>query len=119
MVLDASHNGDVTKVDGGAFLAAALSADEERKFLGFYALTSDATYVRGANQWNKARGDALYALNGAQLVEMEKLFVNTFDRLERAGETPSLEHVAKGSTKGASASWDEQEKRHAEKASKK
>lgn len=108
MALDRSLNGDITKIEGGAFLGAALS--EKGEFIGLYALTQDATYIRGAGSWITAKGPALSRLNGAQLVEMTKIFINTFDKLDSKGETPTTEQIARLSTKGNPASWDTQQK---------
>lgn len=88
----------------GAFLAAALTPDE--KFIGVYALAQEATYLRGAGTWIRAKGSTLSKLHGARLVELEKSSMVFFDRLEAKGETPTTEDIAALSTSGNPASWD-------------
>lgn len=106
MSLSPKLDGDVTKIEG-TMLATALAEDS---FVGFYALTpKDGTYVRGARTWITAQGAALARINGAQLVEVEESFISTFDRLDAAGEEPTLDQVIAASTKGNPASWDTQQ----------
>lgn len=107
MTLKAEYEGDVTNVPG-AYLAVARDVNSGA-FKGFYALTDEGTFVRGAGHWITATGTALSQLNGSQLVEMRKTFITIFDNADKKGETPSNEKIAQWSTKGKSGSWDSQQ----------
>lgn len=108
MSLSPTLDGDVTLIEG-TLLASALSRPD-KEFLGLYAFTpEDGVYIRGARSWITAKGASLNKLNGVQLVEAEKIFIDTFDRLDSLGVLPTLEQVATGSTTGNPASWDSQQ----------
>ena len=106
MALKPEYDGDVTQVPG-AYLAVARDVNSG-VFTGFYALTDEGTYIRGAGNWITATGPALAQLNGKQLVEMKKSFITIFDVADTKGETPSDEKIAQWSTKGNPGSWDQQ-----------
>ena len=107
MSLRPELDGDVTLIEG-TMLASVLSA-KDKAFVGFYALTpTEGTYIRGARTWITATGASLNKLNGAQLVGMEKSFIDTFDRLDVSGSIPTFEQIKAESVTGKLGSWDSQ-----------
>ncbi len=107
MSLKPEYDGDVTKVPG-AFLAVARGR-ENGEFIGFYALTDEGTYIRGARSWITASGAALGKLNGAQLVEMRKSFITFFDVQDSNNGEVTDSDIANFSTAGNPSSWDSQQ----------
>lgn len=106
MALKKEYNGDITQVEG-YYLAVARN-QESGDFIGFYALTPEATYLRANATWITATGQALARIHGAQLVEMKRSFIQAFDKLDATGEIPDEERIKKGSTTGRPGSWDQQ-----------
>ena len=106
MSLDPTLDGDVMKSEGGAFLAISLAKD--KSVIGFYALTQQGTYLRGARHWITASGPTLARLNGSKLVNMEESFIDFFDGLDAVGIDPTLAQIKAGSTTGHPASWESQ-----------
>lgn len=110
MALDKKYDGDITQVPG-YFLACARNADTGA-FIGFYALTPDATYIRGAGTWIRATGATLDRLHGAQLIEMKPSFILRYDALDKRNQLPPSDEVlAEKSTSGNPGSWDTQHKK--------
>lgn len=108
MALNSKYEGDITKVEG-YYLAVARNATDGA-FIGFYALTPEGTFIRGAGNWITATGPALNKLNGAQLIEMKNTFILRFDALEKKGLPVTDEVLEEKSTKGRTGSWDTQNK---------
>lgn len=87
MSLPKELDGDVTKIDGHRLMVAKNK--KTGAFIGFYALTPEAEYIRGAGNWIEAKGSTLAKINGAQMVEMNKSFISIYDKLDSKGETPN------------------------------
>ena len=108
MALPKELDGDVTKIEGNRLVVARNK--KSGAFIGFYTLTPEADYIRGAGNWMEARGTTLDKISGAQLVEMRKSFIPYFDKIDSTGKTPTDEKLKFYSTTGNSASWDSQPK---------
>lgn len=108
MTLSKKYDGDVTLIEG-CYLAVARSSDTG-DYIGFYAITQEGTFIRGAGNWIQATGPALAQINGAQLIHMKNSFILRFDSLEKKGLPVTDEILAEKSTKGDSGSWDSQKK---------
>ena len=102
------YDGDITKVKN-YFLAVARDK-ENGDYIGFYGITPEGTYIRGAGSWIQATGPALAKLNGAQLIEMKDTFILRHDALEKKGEPVTDEVIKEKSTTGNPGSWDTQNK---------
>jgi len=108
MALPKELDGDITKIEGHRLVVARNKKTGE--FIGFYALTPDGDYIRGAGNWIEARGTTLDKISGAQLIEMRKSFIYIYDKLDAKGEKVTDEKIKNSSTTGGPASWDTQQK---------